>query len=431
MTNVNDVKNSKLVEWTVRFRKLEFIQVLQRTMLILFPIVLIGSFADLLSNGVFSENGYIGSLVNIGNLPNLNFYHGVFSDVVNISTGWIAPYAAMVSAFLTTKRHDNEGILGSLIALGSYVLMFYRDGGNNERYYGTNWFILGVIVGYIVGRVFVKFGRDLWKSNNQNRESILQIVLYNLRPVLLAIAPALILHVIFKVFGFFGVDDNISQAMTSLVAQHSNYMINITISLIGTILTWVGFPDLIKISSRMYDNEALANLNYALTHKTSWGIPHPFTPSALYNGFAKFGGLGVSLALLIAILWVSRRKYMRRMADMAAVPVFFNIPGALTFGIGLTLNPIYLIPFVLLPIFNMLLASVVIYLHVIPQLVYPVPDLAPGILTPLIGTGGNIYAFVFSLLLLVIDVMVYIPFVKLADVVDDQLIVQKEGGKNA
>lgn len=431
MTNVTDVENSKLVEWTVKFRKLEFIQVLQRTMLILFPIVLVGSFAGLLSDGVFSTNGYIGSLVKISNLPNYRFYHGIFNDIVNVSTGWVAPYAAMVSAFLTTKRHGNEGILGALVALGSYVLMFYRDGGNNERYYGTSWFILGVIVGYLVGRIFVKFGRDLWKSENQNRESILQIVLYNLRPVFLALLPALIIHIIFKIFGFFGVDDNISQTVTSLVTQHSNYMINITISLVGTILTWFGFPDLITISGRMYDNEALANLTYALTHKTSWGIPYPFTPSALYNGFAQFGGLGVSLALLIAILWVSRRKYMRRMADMAAVPVFFNIPGALTFGIGLTLNPIYLIPFVLLPILNMLLASVMIYLHVIPPLVYPVPNGTPGILTPLIGTGGSIYAFVFSLLLLVIDVMVYIPFVKLADVVDDQLIAQEEGGKNA
>lgn len=417
----------KLVDWTIRFRKLEFIQILQRTMLILFPIVLVGSFAQLLSSSLFSASGYLGSLLNISRLSNYGFYRTIFGDIYNISTGWLAPYAAMVSAFLITKRHGYEGILGALVAVGSYVLLFYRDGGNNERYYGVSWFIIGVVVGYLVGKIFVKFGRDLWKSNNQNRESILQIIIHNLKPVLFAIIPALILHVIFRIFGFFGIDDNISQTITSVVNQHSNYMLNIIISLIGTIVTWLGFPDLMSISGRMYDSETSANLTYVLTHKTSWGIPYPFTPSALYSGFAQFGGVGVSLALLIAILWVSRRKYMRRMADIASIPVFFNIPGALAFGIGLTFNPIYLIPFVLLPIMNMVLASVVIYLHVIPPLVYPVLSGTPGILVPLMGTGGNIYAFIFSVLLLILDVMVYIPFVKLADIVDDRLIKDEEG----
>lgn len=418
---------NKLVDWTVRFRKIEFIRILQRTMLILFPIVLIGSIAQLFSESLFSTNGYLGSLLKISKLPNYHFYRIIFSDIVNVSTGWLALYSAMVSAYLVTKRHGYEGILGSLVAVGSYVLLFYHDGDNAQRYYGVNWFIIGFIVGYIVGKVFVKFGHDLWKGDNQNRESILQIVLYNLKPILLTIISALILHIIFKIFGFFGIDRSFSQTVTSIVNQHSNYLLNIGISLVSTIVTWFGFPDLMSVSGRMYNSETLANLTYALTHKTSWGIPYPFTPSALYIGFAQFGGL----ALLIAILWVSKRKYMRRMADMAAAPMFFNIPGALIFGIGLPFNPIYLIPYVLLPIMNMVLASAAIYLHIVPPLVYPVPNVTPSILISLIGTGGNICIFVFSILLLIIDVMVYIPFVKLADVVDDRLIADEKGSQRA
>ena len=417
----------KLVNWTVRFRKIEFIRILQRTMLILFPIVLIGSFAQLLSESLFSTNGYLGSLIKINNLPNYRFYRMIFSDIVNVSTGWLAPYSALVSAYLVTKRHGYEGILGSLVAVGSYVLLFYRNGVNNEQYYGVSWFLIGVILGYIVGKVFVKFGHDLWKSDNQNRESILQIVLYNLKPILLVIIPTLIFHIVFRIFGFFGIDNTVSQGITSFISQRSNYMLNIIISLLVTIVTWFGFPDLMSVSSKIYDSETMANLNYALTHKTSWGIPYPFTPSALYSGFAQFG----SLALLIAILWVSRRKYMRRMADIAAAPAFFNIPGALDFGIGLPFNPIYIIPFVFVPIINIVLASVVIYFRVMPPLVYPVPTVTPIILIPLIGSGGNIYAFIFSILLLIIDVLIYIPFVKLADVVDDRLIADEKGDQHA
>lgn len=418
--------NSKLVRWTVKFRKLEFIQILQRTMLILFPIILIGSFADLLGDGLFSTGGFLGSLLKIENLPNRRFYQIICTDIVNVSTGWIALYAAMAASFLTVKRHGREGISSALVALASYVLLFYQNNTNNESFYGTNWFIVGVLLGYLIGKVFVKFGHSLWKSDRQNRESILQIVFSNLKPISLVFVPALILHIIFKAFGFLGVDEAISQTVSSVVSQHSNYMLNILISIVGTIMTWLGFPDALAFSSRMYDNEVFANLNYALTHKTSWGIPYPFTPSALYNGFAKFGGVGVSLALLIAIFWVSKRKNMRKLSLITSAPVFFNIPGPLAYGIGLTFNPIYIIPFVLMPIINIILASIVIYLHVIPPLVYPVPSLTPGILIPLIGTGGNIYAFVFSILLLVLDVIVYIPFVRLADVVDEQLLKEEK-----
>ena len=96
------------------------------------------------------------------------------------------------------------------------------------------------------------------------------------------------------------------------------------------------------------------------------------------------------------------------------------------FGAQVFLNPFFVLPFVFLPVLNMVIASGFIFLHIIPPIVYPVPNGTPGILVPFIGTGGDWWALVLSIALLILDIAVYLPFIKWA--FEPQL---KDGGKEA
>lgn len=424
----------RINNFILKFRKLTFIQILQQAMLLLFPVVLVGSFADIISNNLLSAQGYLGSMLHISRVPQYQFFRAIFNDLTIVTTGWISTYAAMASAYLTTRHFHKTSLLSGIMGGVTYVLIFFHSvHGNNSiiemRYYGAGWFIIGITVGYLVGRVFAKYGQGLWQERNQTRADILRTVFKNLKPVLIVVIIGLVIHSLYGLYRQFNLDSIVTQNLTSVLNRHSNYLLNILISLITTVSIWLGFTAPLDFSSRIFDNEVFANLNFALTHKTNWGIPYPFTPSALYNGFAQFGGVGVSLALLLAILWVGYKKDQQQVAKLTAIPVFFNTPGSLAFGIGLPLNPVYLIPFVLLPIFNMVVASVVIYLHLIPTIVYPVATGTPGILTAFVGSGGNLMALFFSLLLLLIDTIIYIPFVKYANKIDEQLLIE-EGERN-
>ena len=84
------------------------------------------------------------------------------------------------------------------------------------------------------------------------------------------------------------------------------------------------------------------------------------------------------------------------------------------FGAQVFLNPFFVLPFVFLPVLNMVIASGFIFLHIIPPIVYPVPNGTPGILVPFIGTGGDWRALVLSIALLLLDIAVYLPFIKWA-----------------
>ena len=99
-------------------------------------------------------------------------------------------------------------------------------------------------------------------------------------------------------------------------------------------------------------------------------------------------------------------------------PGLFNIGLPILFGAQVFCNPVYLLPFVFLPLVNIILGSCLIFIHAFPPLVYPVPNGTPGILIPFIATGGNWVAFIFTMVLLVIDVILYIPFVKLVEKVE-------------
>jgi len=85
---------------------------------------------------------------------------------------------------------------------------------------------------------------------------------------------------------------------------------------------------------------------------------------------------------------------------MTGIPVLFNI--------------IFLIPFILAPLSNMLMAALAITLHLMPPSVYPVPIGTPGPLIAFIGTNGSWQALGFSVLAVIISVYIYIPFVKMA-----------------
>lgn len=429
--------NGRLINALVHFRQLSFIQIIQRTMVTLFPIALIGSVTGILSYVLFTPSGFLGSVLGIRHwLPQYRFFQIIFNDASVVTVGFLAPYAAFISAQLKTRQHHREVPSVGVTAMACYVLLFYHSVRLNNsvidmRYYTANWFIVGVVVGYIVGWIFIKLGRQTTVVNfNLKSNDILKNVFSNMAPILVALTLAFIIHLGYALIRQWGLDMLVNQNIAAIADRHSNYANTMLIAVLATVMTWLGFAESINISNEMFRNKVFANLNYALTHKTNLNVPYPFTPAALYNGFGQFGGVGLSLALLIAILWVNHHRSQRAVAKASAMPVFFNTNLPLAMGCVVMLNPIYLVPFVLLPLFNMVVASGLIMFHLIPPLVYPAPYGTPGILTSLVESGGNWWAFFWSLALLVIDVLAYVPFVKLADRVEDTLSTRRGDGDN-
>ena len=126
--------------------------------------------------------------------------------------------------------------------------------------------------------------------------------------------------------------------------------------------------------------------------------------------FGEFGGSGVTIGLVIAILIFSKREDNRTIAGISIVPGLFNINETMTFGIPLVLNPILDIPFILAPVVTVIIGYILVSSGFCPKIVLEVPWTMPPVLFGFVATGGKPMGAVAQLIVLAVSVVVYIPF---------------------
>lgn len=139
-------------------------------------------------------------------------------------------------------------------------------------------------------------------------------------------------------------------------------------------------------------------------------LPHVFTtPFWVY--FVAIGGAGSLLALAI-LLFRSKSKQLKTIGRIGIVPAFFGIGEPIIFGVPVMLNPYYLIPFLFASTFNAIVAFVLMKANLIGRtfsmLSWQMPNIPGAFLSTL-----DIRAMILVCVLLVIDILIYLPFFKM------------------
>ena len=128
--------------------------------------------------------------------------------------------------------------------------------------------------------------------------------------------------------------------------------------------------------------------------------------------FVNLGGTGAALCLVIAILLFAKKKGVRQLAGMAAPSVLFNISEIALFGIPVILNPIFLIPFLLVPVSNFLITYAAIYLGLVPHVIREIDWTTPIFLSGYQATGSWA-GVILQLVCLTVGILIYKPFIGL------------------
>ena len=139
-------------------------------------------------------------------------------------------------------------------------------------------------------------------------------------------------------------------------------------------------------------------------------ITEPFT-----NAFGLIGGGGCILPLVIAILWASKRQEQRSIAKFGLTTCLFNITEPIMFGLPVVMNPIYMIPCAIIPSINLVIAYAATSLGIISKTVAAAPWITPPVIQSFIATGGDIRAAVLTVILIILDVFLLLPFVLAAN----------------
>ena len=164
----------------------------------------------------------------------------------------------------------------------------------------------------------------------------------------------------------------------------------------------------------VYTPALLKNLEYWNQFQTTEGMPFIWTRGSI-DAYAQMGGCGVTLGLLIAIFIFSKKDDSRAVAKLSAPMGIFNINEPIIFGVPIVLNPIYIIPWLIVPPICGSIAYGLTLKGIIPPVFLQVPWVMPVGIYAFLATGGSVLAGAVALLNVFISFLIWMPFVLLAN----------------
>lgn len=129
----------------------------------------------------------------------------------------------------------------------------------------------------------------------------------------------------------------------------------------------------------------------------------------------NMGGTGSTLVLVFLFLFLAKSKQLKALGKAAFIPVSFSVNEPILFGAPIIMNPIFFVPFVVTPMVNICLFKFFIEALGMNGMMYTMPWVIPAPIGILISTGFAPLAFVFVALSLVLDVFIWLPFMRAYD----------------
>lgn len=141
------------------------------------------------------------------------------------------------------------------------------------------------------------------------------------------------------------------------------------------------------------------------------GPGHGIVTEPFFHIFAHLGGSGATWPLVIYMLR-SRSAQLRTVGKVALGPAIFNINEPVTFGVPMALNPIMMIPFILVPAIIVTINYIAFSTGLVHVPVVMQPFTVPLGVSGFIATGGDIHGSLLQFFDLGVSALIYYPFFK-------------------
>lgn len=438
MDKLENNLNKILVPIAIKLNSQRHIAAIRDAFITAFPLTMAGSIILLINFTILDPNGFIASLLRLENIfPNLAAAQEIFTPVVNGTNNVMSIFIVFLIARNLTKTLGGDDIFAGITALGAFFIMYppYMEtdagAGLATRFLGAEGLFVAMIVGLLTGEIFHKL------SNNKR----LQIKMPEQVPTNVAksfsnLIPIIIILVFYSIANYLitlivpeGIHELIFRVIQAPLQDLGGSLWTILLFGFLSNLLWVlgihGPNTLAAVRDPIFSPMGLSNLDYIAENGTTVGIPFPYNWGSVYDAFANYGGSGMTLGLIIAIFIFSKREDYKNIARLSIAPGLFNINEPIIFGLPIVLNPIMMIPFVLVPLVNATIGYFALSTGFMDPIGYSVPWTTPGPLIPFLGSGGDWRGLVVGLFTLAVSVILYAPFVISANKANEEMIEEE------
>ncbi|MFC0233273.1 PTS sugar transporter subunit IIC [Vagococcus entomophilus] len=343
----------------------------------------------------------------------------------NIWNGTFAIFSVLISflvAYNLVKSYGKDGIAAGTVS----VATFFSVGGLKGM--DATGLFIALVIALVSGEIFQRLvGNE--KLVIKMPEGVPPAVAKSFAALLPAMITISLFSFITSIFFAFGVE-NIVISFYKTVQQPfmglaNSYPSALLLAFITPFLWFFGLHGANMVDPLMQTINVPAIDANIKALEAGKAIPY-IVNKPFFDSFVNLGGTGATLALLIAIFIVGRRnKPYKVITNLSLAPGIFNINEPVMFGLPIVLNPIMFIPFIIVPMVLVTIAYIATASGLVPGATFMPPWVTPPIIGGFLATK-SIAGGVLAAVNLVIAILIYIPFVKVAT---DQFLRQEAQAK--
>jgi PTS system cellobiose-specific IIC component len=380
----------------------------------LMPLIMAGSAALIVKNIPIPgwQSILPGGIVNVCNFV----WWGTF--------GFLSVYAVFAIAYNLAKYYGMDQIRTGFVALASFLAVIPQSSQINGSgawgwiswgYTNSNSMFIAIAIALVSTEIFVRLSKNKYLVIKMP-DTVPPAVSKSFSAMIPAILTISIIATIGVLVEFIfskNVFDAVSSIFIPLVKASDSLASGLVIVFLTHLFWIIGLhgPSIVGAVWEPLSLKLLSENQEAL----ALGLPIPHIMSnAFLNSFVYLGGAGATLGLLIATLLVARSKMYRTLGKACIGPGIFEINEPVIFGLPIVLNPFFIIPFVFGPIVLTIISYIVTNMGLVGRAYAIIPWATPPIASGYLATG-DWRACVLQVVNIAISIIIYMPFVKIAD----------------
>jgi len=407
---MKDFLESKLMPIASKLAGIKFLIAIRDGITLAMPLIIIGSLFMVIAS--FPIPGWEAWLGDIG-------VSGYLWKGVDSSFGLMGLVAAFGIARSFSNQHGADGVSSGIISVSSFIMVTpfvsgETGSGITMGLMGASGIFVAIIVALFSAAIF-----NWFVANNiqiKMPDGVPPAVTQSFAALLPGAAIITLWLIVYGVLDAFGLP-NMHQIMQTILGGPlsllgSNIFGTMIVVGLNSLFWFVGLHGGNTIN-QLFSPTWLANLDANVAARQAGeALPHIIT-SPFMDNFVYIGGGGATLGLVIVVAMIARRKNASKrskiMAPLTLTPGLFNINEPTMFGLPVVLNITLLLPFILAPMVNALIAYTAMASGLVPITYVAASWTMPPIISGFLATG-SIMGSLLQVVIIIVDILLYLPF---------------------
>lgn len=342
----------------------------------------------------------------------------------------MAIFAVIAIAYSFAKQMKTNKIFGSATAVMSWLLLmpYSIDGvtkiGGKElpvslegiplNWVGAKGIFIGIIVSFLAVHIYAFIEKKGWVIKMP--PGVPPTVVESFAALIPAMFVMIFFFLINLILGFLGTNafQVVFDILQTPLVHLGGTLGALLIAFLFNGLFWFFGINGGAVVGAVY-GPVLATLSLENVEFFKNGVGSPnIVNEQFYELFVVYGGAGSTLSLIIAMLFFCKSKRITELGKLALIPGIFGINEPIIFGLPMVLNPVMVLPFLLIPIFNILVGYTSMAMKLVPITNgVTIPWTTPPVISGFLATDWR--GAVLQIILIIIGIFLYMPFIKAMD----------------